>query len=356
MLHSILLHNLVPFLLTIFLSLIAIKTLYPNLRRFIKKPEGPQTVHQDNVPRFGGLVIFLTFILMSIINFFFSDQDKYLIILLLIVLTPVFILGFSEDITQEVSPRLRLFGSLVSAVLLLLIFNLFIMKVDIHFIDTVLQYHYISFLFTLLCIVFLIQSFNVIDGLNGLSLSTGIISLSTFCFIAFNFQDFINFELSLLFISILFGVLIFNFPYGKIFIGDSGAYIVGLLLSISALFLINNNPSLSSFVILQALIYPAYELIRTFFRRLIARKNVFKPDTGHLHSIFYKYFYNKFDKKTSLGNPIASIQIIALQILNSIYIMHFYKDKRLVILGIVVFIITYEFFYFLLKKSNERFK
>jgi UDP-N-acetylmuramyl pentapeptide phosphotransferase/UDP-N-acetylglucosamine-1-phosphate transferase len=355
MLNLIILYILLPFFISIFTTYFIIKILHVQLSNFIRVPEGPQKIHYDNISRLGGLSIFITIIIMSPIHYLFGTQEREFILLVLLICTPIFFFGLWEDITQIVSPKLRLFGSFLSGVLLLLIFDLSIKSIGINSINFLFAYKYISFIFTSLCIVYLIQSFNIIDGLNGLSLFTGIISFASVSAITFQLNEFDDFFLPCFFISILLGVFFYNFPFGKIFIGDSGAYVVGLLVSLSVLFLVKNNTNLSPFVIVQILIYPSYELLRSFFRRLVAGRSVFKPDTQHLHSVLYELNRAKLSCNLKKINAISSSQIIFLQILNFIYLINFYYDAKIIIVGIISFIFIYEIIYYNAKSKLRYF-
>ena len=192
-----------------------------------------------------------------------------------------------EDITQAVSPILRLFGACLSA---LLFFSLSYnhKNTGFEFINNILNYDSISIIFTLICIIFLTQSFNIIDGLNGLSLSSSILAFCSIMFIASELNDRKVLFMSNVFFVILVSILVFNFA-GKIFLGDSGAYLLGMFLSATVIILFVNNQTLSPFLIAQILIYPSYELLRTVVRRVINRKNILLPDSEHLHSIINEY-------------------------------------------------------------------
>ena len=106
------------------------------------------------------------------------------LLLYLLISSPIFILGFLEDITQAVSPILRLFGACLSALLFFLVYRITIKNTGFEFIDNILNYDSISIIFTLICIIFLTQSFNIIDGLNGLSLSSSILAFCSIILIA----------------------------------------------------------------------------------------------------------------------------------------------------------------------------
>jgi UDP-N-acetylmuramyl pentapeptide phosphotransferase/UDP-N-acetylglucosamine-1-phosphate transferase len=344
------------FVLIFFTSLVVsglILKLYEiKFRYYFKSPEGPQKIHKGSVSRLGGLSIYLTLIMISSVVFYEKSLFNDLFFLYFLTAIPIFIMGFMEDVTQVISPKLRILSSLLSGFLFVLIFNIFIKSVGINFIDTILNYKIMSFIFTILCITFLTQAFNIIDGLNGLCLSTAILVLLSVSIISFKVNDDQIFYLCISFISIFLGVLAFNFPLGKLFLGDSGAYIVGFFSALTVILLITKNTILSPFVIAQILIYPSYELLRSFVRRfLFDRKVILKPDRKHLHSVLYTYNLNFFSFSNLTTNNITSLQIIFLQIVNVIFIITYYDNEKAIIYGIIFFLIIYEILYNLIIKK-----
>ena len=341
------LNYLLLFCFSMISTFVLIKYLYPWLDKFTTKPIGPQKIHEGNVPRLGGVSIFLTIIMMSLFQNFIGYNDRNEILYVCLTFVPLFLIGFFEDITQLVAPNIRLFAAFVSAILLLLNFELSVTNVGIEGINNILNLKYISFFFTAFCIVFLTQAFNIIDGLNGLCLFTSIIAFTCIGIIAFTLDDFDSLYFPISFIVIVSGVLIFNFPFSKVFIGDSGAYIIGLLVSFSVLTLNKNNAQLSPFVIVQVLIYPSYELIRSFFRRLFKKSSgVFEADNLHLHSVLYKRNLLKFSYSPKITNAISSFQIICFQVINACYLVYFYENKNMIFIGALAFIVFYEISYY----------
>ena len=355
MLDLTFLYYLLTFLISTMMTLIIINHLHPKLDFYTRNPIGPQKIHEGNTSRLGGVSIFFTIVVISILLYSLDIQNTYITPYHFLILLPIFILGFWEDITQSVSPNIRLLGSFLSTVLLLLNFELLINDLGIREINDLLNFYYISFVFTTLCVIYLIQSFNIIDGLNGLCLLTSIIVFVSVSIIAFKLNDFDTLYFTVFFISILLGVLVFNFPFGKIFIGDSGAYIIGLLVSLSVLTLYKNNSQLSPYVIAQVLIYPSYELLRSYLRRLFTKSSrVFRPDTLHLHSILYKLNCANFSYNSQTINSITSSKIVCFQIINAYYLTLFYDNEKIIVFGIIVFVIIYEIFYYSISKTLKK--
>lgn len=337
-----------PILLPLFISIFILKFVQVRIESFIKFPEGPQKVHKGNVSRLGGLSIFITVGFIALLKGHYED---YLFLKFFIISIPAFTFGFLEDITQSINPKSRLLASLLSAILFIYIFGFTIKTLGFFYIDLVLNYEIIAIFFTVLSIVYMIQAFNIIDGLNGLSIITAMICFSSIACIANQIGDLHTRNFSFYFLLIFFGVLILNFPFGKIFIGDGGAYCLGLFLGCSALIFYSKNTDISPFLILQILIYPSYELIRSFVRRFLHCKGVFRPDNEHLHSLLYRYNLAKFSLVGWKANSFTSMQIIFLQILNFILLINFFDNVYVIINCIIMFIFIYEFIYHLLGKN-----
>lgn len=327
------------FFFSLTISLFIIIVLENSLKKYINTPKGPQKIHKGSVSRFGGVSIILTITMFSLI---FDNKESIFFFKILLASIPVFVVGFFEDITQSITPKVRLIGSLLSAILTMLIFDISVNSIGISIFDFFMEFKIISILFTILCIVFLIQAFNIIDGLNGLSLITAMICLFSMSIIAFQLDDINLSKASIYLFFILFGVLILNFPFGKIFIGDAGAYLIGLYIAIFSIALIEKNINISPFVIALILIYPSYELFRSFLRRLILKKGIFRPDTNHLHSLLYTFNKYRYSSSPLKANVYSSLMIISVQILICSFVINFYKNEFLIIVGIFAFIILYE--------------
>ncbi len=329
------------FLTSIFITFIIVNLIHQKLKNKIMPAQGPQKIHKGNISRLGGTSIFLTLFIVSI----YTNEDHNHFFNYVLIATPVFILGLIEDVTQSVNPEFRLISSVLSSILFIYFYEVTITRSGIDLFNFLLSYKPISIVFTMLCITYIIQAFNIIDGLNGLSIVTAILSFLSLAFIAHDQGDLITHNFLVILIFILMGVLVFNFPFGKIFIGDSGAYSIGLFVSLSVILLIENHLNVSPFVAVQILIYPAYELIRSIVRRILIGKNIFQPDDKHLHSLLHYKNTKIFFFNPASINSISSAQINILQILNCFYITMFYENEKITVVGIILFILIYEIIY-----------
>ena len=148
--------------------------------------------------------------------------------------------------------------------------------------------NYFLIWFVLLCFLFVINGANLIDGFNGLLAINLIIINSILAYI--NLADGIN-EFSVIIIGqiiVLFSFLLFNFPSAKMFLGDSGSYLLGSIVALNVIITNNLNPDHSSFFFCTLLFYLFFEVFFSFFRKIIQKKSPIYPDNKHLHMLIFE--------------------------------------------------------------------
>ena len=197
-----------------------------------------------------------------------------------------FIIGILDDLFA-LSPIPRLIGQIIISIFswsnglkifadqLPIIGNFFI---DIPFSES------LSLILTIIWIVGITNAFNWLDGLDGLASGVSIISLTGFILLGF----LINNSFIVLFSSIILGsnlgFLFHNFYPAKIYMGDSGSYFLGSIISLIAIYFCNNN--ITKFNLIYPLIifsYPILDMTFVIFKRIIQSRSPFYPDTSHLH-------------------------------------------------------------------------
>ena len=173
--------------------------------------------------------------------------------------------------------------------------------------------HLFSSIFVLFCFLFIINGANLIDGFNGLLSINLLIVNVVLAYINLNSanQEFAFLIIGQIIILLIF--LFFNFPYSKIFLGDSGAYLMGSLVALNTIITNNLNPNISSFFFCTLLFYIFFEVFFSFFRKLAQNKSPIYPDEQHLHMLSYYKISSFYGKEK--GNFINSI------FLNLIYLI-----------------------------------
>ena len=158
--------------------------------------EAVQSAHSGFVPRVGGLAIYLSLMgLIPLLSFGFIplavvfDLNADDLTLLILSAVPVFVVGLSEDLGYNMSPRTRIIASAISSLVVLLLLKVWIVKLGIPVIDFLLVFTPFGVLFTLFATVGVVNAFNLIDGLNGLSSYVSISIAVALSVIAFQLGD-----------------------------------------------------------------------------------------------------------------------------------------------------------------------
>ena len=170
----------------------------------------------------------------------------------------------------------------------------------------------------------IMNGFNFIDGLNGLSSFNFITIFISIYFLADLYQDELtkNWTIFIILLSLFF--LFFNFPFGKFFLGDSGSYLYAFLSGSSIIMLFERNSNLPTLLALLILAYPITEIIFSIFRKTLKKLSPMKPDKLHLHQLIY----SKLDGEKKIKNNLASL-LMAFFWLSPLFLVILSTQKNL---------------------------
>jgi len=249
---------------------------------------GPQKFHKIAVPRIGGISIAIGLFSAVIVNFFkvglISAEFLFLVCAI-----PTFAIGLVEDLTKNISVRIRLLFTAISAMCAIYLLNIQITRLDIPFIDFLFAIPLAGTILTVIAITGLANAYNIIDGFNGLSSMVGIITLLAITYIAYLFGDVTIIFLSLIMAAAILGFFIWNYPQGLIFLGDSGAYLIGFWIGTLTIMLCCRHPEISPWFALLINAYPIMETLFTIYRRKVYKgTSPGKPDGIHFHTLIYR--------------------------------------------------------------------
>ncbi|MEY2631990.1 MAG: hypothetical protein RIR00_644 [Pseudomonadota bacterium] len=249
--------------------------------------DGPQKFHVVPTARIGGLGLAAGVVLVyGLLQGRYVEESRFFGLLLLASI-PAFMGGLVEDMTKRVSVMTRLVLSMVSAVLASVMLGATVLEFDI--LGLTLHFHpFFAIMLTAFAVSGATNAVNIIDGYNGLASGVGIIVLTALAIVALANQDFAVMFAALAMVGALVGFLVFNWPGGKIFLGDGGAYLLGVWISELCILLVTRNPGVSIWFPLLLMIYPVYETLFSIFRRRYIRKqHPGHPDRSHLHQLVY---------------------------------------------------------------------
>ena len=285
-----------------------------NLRGYISK----QRLHREEVPRMGGLIIFL---FLSFIAFVKFESD--LLNLLLISFIPLAFISFKEDFFHNTTPQARLLLMITSCLIFLIFIPSQFPVIDIPYLMELINLKFFGFTFFIFSMLVIINGNNLIDGVNGNMGMTNSVQLLVLAILGFNFGDHEFFNLCLILLTPLIVFLFFNFPFGKIFMGDFGAYFYGFTLSALVIYFFGKYENLLSWNAVLILFYPAMELLFSFVRKkFFQRQSPLLPDVKHLHSLICRHL--RKSKKT-FNNSYSLIFLFPF-ILISITSLSFYDQ------------------------------
>ncbi|MDB5109839.1 MAG: undecaprenyl/decaprenyl-phosphate alpha-N-acetylglucosaminyl 1-phosphate transferase [Mucilaginibacter sp.] len=274
--------------------------------------------HDHGIPRLGGVAIFISFTITLLV--FRLADNSYFINYLLIAAIILFAMGVKDDLSGVNSSTKFLVQFIVSLILVVL-GN--IRLTSMYGILGIFDLPYIiSISLSILVMILVINAFNLIDGIDGLAATTGIIANSAFSVLFIYMHHYELAIISLAIVGSLIGFLKFNLTPAKIFMGDAGSLLIGLISVIMAIKLIEINKFMgnNSFKIYSApavtvaiLIGPIFDTLRVFIIRLLKGVSPFEGDRNHIHHRMLKLGYTHLQTTIILaGLNITAIIMVLL--------------------------------------------
>ena len=301
------------FFITFFTIPIVISVVKKN-EKFLDKPSSDRASHKISVPTFGGIAIFCA-ILFSII--FWINLSKYTALQpLLSALLIVFFIGVVDDLIS-LSPFKKLVGQLLAITVVIYFSDLRI--TSMHGVFTIHDLPYsVSLLLTAFTMVVITNAYNLIDGLDGLAASVGIVMTFFFGLLFLINNDLEYVVLSWSLTGALLAFLRFNFHPAKIFMGDTGSLVIGFLLSVFAISIVESNiiyerfdfEAKGSALAVAILIVPLFDALRVFVIRVSKGGSPLSPDRNHIHHNLSDLGFGH--RRTSLYICLANLFFIGL--------------------------------------------
>ncbi|HEY2257059.1 MAG TPA: glycosyltransferase, partial [Variovorax sp.] len=282
--------------ISFFISAFAVQFFMRRARRHARLygSDMPQRFHRGHVPRLGGAGIMIgTGVAWLVAGvppdpFNVSWPLKAAALTLLCIL-PAVIGGIVEDMTQQVSVRYRLGLTIGSALLVCWVLHLGLARTGIGFIDGWLQsMPYAALLFAALAIGGLPHAFNIIDGYNGLAGTVAVLVCLALSHVALQVGDRQLAAMVLCLVGATLGFLIWNYPQGKIFAGDGGAYAWGMVIALASVTLVQRHPVVSPWFPMLLLIYPVWETLFSIYRKMARGQSPGTADALHFHQLIFR--------------------------------------------------------------------
>ncbi|GGH80239.1 UDP-N-acetylmuramyl pentapeptide phosphotransferase/UDP-N-acetylglucosamine-1-phosphate transferase [Filimonas zeae] len=289
-------------------------------------------VHKVPIPSLGGLAMFaglmISLLLTAVLNH--SSTFQYYIATFVII----FFLGIKDDIVI-LTPIKKFVGQLLVAAILC--FKGGILLTSMHgFLGIGQLDPTASYLLTFFTVIVVINAFNLIDGVDGLAGSLGLITCVVFGTYFFLAGDLLHALLSFAMVGSIIAFLIYNYNPAKIFMGDTGSMLLGLVNVILTVHFIETAPTAKTYPIYSSpaigfsiLLLPLMDTLRVFGIRILNRRSPFSPDRNHLHHILLE---------RGMGHKSIAISIALASIIPIIICFTFQRyGNTLLILSLISF-------------------
>jgi len=290
-------------------------------------------------PLIGGLIVMLYLII-------FNDDSKFIFFCFLI-----FSLGFFSDLLVLKKPLTKFMFQIIIVLSFLFFNDLKILSTKIFFLDFFLDNKIFSILFTLFCLLILINGTNFIDGVNTLSCGYYLLVLIAIFYISSNN---IIFNLNIIdlreFLLILFMIFLFNF-FSKLYLGDSGAFLISFIVGYYLINIANNNPIISPLFIVLLLWYPAFENFFSIFRKFYNKSHPLNPDNFHLHQLLFIFLKKRLNTNANFINSLTGNVINFFNFITFCFGINFFTSTKYLIFLVFVNILFYLLTYYLLTKN-----
>ncbi|MEN0055270.1 MAG: MraY family glycosyltransferase [Mucilaginibacter sp.] len=354
LLHSYhLVYNVIIIVISAFITLITIPSvlhvaqarhLYDDVGHFRKQ-------HDHGIPRLGGVAIFVSFMITILL---FSVIDKSLpVSCLLVSCIILFAMGLKDDLSG-VNSSTKFFIQFVVAAILVLMGD--IRVTSLFGVFGIYSLPYIpSAIFSILLIMLIVNSFNLIDGIDGLAATTGIVVNGAFAFLFIYMKQYELAAICLAMVGAVAGFLRYNITPAKIFMGDTGALLIGLISAVMAIKYIEvgkfTGVGIPHFYTAPALtvailIGPVFDTLRVFTIRILSRKSPFEADRNHMHHRMLKL---------GMGHIQVTLCLSAMNIAAIMVVLYFRDLSNTLLVSCILLIpLLFNWFITYCIRSKER--
>jgi UDP-GlcNAc:undecaprenyl-phosphate GlcNAc-1-phosphate transferase len=309
------------------------------LKLGLKTYQAIQRIHLNETPRLGGLIFIL-----SLLGYLYQChlvEEAAILSLILISLLPTILIALKEDLFHNVEPTVRLLSLLFAGWLFMANYKGTLPNMaEVPLVGKLLLVKGGISLFYIFGMVAVANGMNLIDGVNGLCGAVTLTILAALLFLSYKTADVVMIHMIFSLILLFIPFMLFNFPFGKIFLGDLGAYCLGLIMSIVTIILFGRHPEISPFAAVLILIYPLTEIVFTMVRRALKGASITRPDTLHLHLKLFNFLRPQSSYK-KIANSLVMPTLSFLWIFPLLAITWTYQKPFFVVVAISIFVALY---------------
>lgn len=251
---------------------------------------GIQKAHSQPVPRLGGACIVIALLAALALESLMLGTWRYESVAVMICIAPLVGIGLFEDLTRAAGVLPRLLLAMACAALAWWLLDARIPYVHVPAFDTIfLAGGGLAFFCTIVAAAGVVHAFNMIDGVNGLASFVALVAFAALAGVAYMVSDAFVFRTAAIAAAATLGFLVWNYPTGRIFLGDTGSYLAGFLAAMLIILMVARNPEVSPWFGMTLVVYPVWEMFFSMWRRgVIQRRSLGDPDRLHLHQLVYQ--------------------------------------------------------------------
>lgn len=295
-----------------FLASVALTPLVKKFAIYIGAVDKPnqRKVHQKIMPRLGGLAIYIS----MLIGFAIAQPDSEFTWPILIGATIIVITGIFDD-RFEISPKVKLLGQILAAAVVIYA-GVQVPIINLPFGATI-NLGIFAIPFTLLWIVGVTNAINLIDGLDGLAAGVSSIVLITISAMAMFMGNTFAVVIGTILLASTLGFLLYNFHPAKIFMGDTGALLLGFMISVISILGFKSITVYSLILPIIILGVPISDTMFAIIRRIVNKKPLSAPDKSHLHHCLLRLGFSHRQTVLIIYAMSAFFGIAAVMLSNS---------------------------------------
>lgn len=323
------LYVVISLLTALFITSVAIPTIVrvASMKGLISAPNG-RTSHKGNIPLLGGLALFLGFgISTSVWTTHMDFHEFHGIFAAAMILAAI---GLKDDILI-IDPIKKLIGEIMAAGILV-----WFAGIKFTSLQGIFGFHELGFAvslaFSVLVVIIIINAFNLIDGIDGLAAGIGILATLVFGYWFYRVEEIPMAILSFSTAGALAGFFYFNVLGGrnKIFMGDTGSLLLGMVLAILSIRFCELNLTITSsyrmesapVIAIALLSIPLFDMTRVFAIRIFSRRSPFRADKNHIHHVLLGFHLTHLESTLILLalHTVIVLTAIALRTMNMVFL------------------------------------
>jgi UDP-N-acetylmuramyl pentapeptide phosphotransferase/UDP-N-acetylglucosamine-1-phosphate transferase len=272
-----------------------------HVRSIGQEDHGVQRLHDVPTSRLGGIVVVVACAVTLALVLAGRGELDHTALPVMLAAIPVVLCGLAEDLTRKVRPRYHMAAAVVSGMVASAWSGGVVPRLDLPLIDDLLKHAWFVLPLTWFMVAGACIAINLVDRAHGLAGGTALIMFGGLAAAASWSHDFATLTDTLIVMGALVGFLFWNYPRGRVFMGDAGAYFIGFMYAELSIQLVTRNSGISPWYVIMLAAYPIVDTLFAIYRRGVRRAPLTAPDALHFHSLVYRRVALQLERREGRG-------------------------------------------------------